>query len=121
MARFQRIPMDRQQLVEIMQGPDNEQGHGIRTVHKKETAVESVKDFIEACTSVYLDNFDNLEGLVSEAIGLKPEQRSDRYILFWWCKQPRFCYCADVTTGAFVYRADLGIGAYESLAVQFET
>ena len=112
MARFQRIPMNRKALMLLMGDTPNESLR-IGKLDRKETAQECFTYFLQACEQVYQDNTSqNLDGIFALSVGLKPMNRSGVYDLLWFPKQPKFCYCADVETGEFVYRLDLGLGEH---------
>lgn len=119
MALWQRIPLDRKTLFQLM-SPDNEQSHAeplrVGRVDRKDTAAESSFDFLRSIELVLHNNYENLDRLELSGIGLRPEGRGDLYDLFWFPKHPRFCYCADIT-GEYVYRKDLGLASSGNFSV----
>ena len=111
MARFQRIPMNRTQLLRLLETTSvTSEPRRVCRLDRKSTAQECFTDFLQACQQVFHDNNQNMEVMLSMGVGLKPENRSSVYDLIWYPKQPRYCYCADIKDPEFVYRLDLKLG-----------
>lgn len=116
MAMFQRVPMDRKQLFGLMNAlstketTETQEPIRMGRLERKSTANECFTDFVRGCLKVHQNNDQNIDGLLSVGVGLRPENRPGVFDLYWFVKQPRFCYCSDVKDPDFVCRLDLGIG-----------